>query len=102
MVALGLGKTTAIKRFAEEHTGVVVIDPDEGATTVSVLKQLVEKLNLSPATSKASDLTETVTNKLRKSGFLVVVDEAENVKTEVIRSLRKFTTAANQPLVCYL
>ncbi|MDD3236838.1 MAG: AAA family ATPase [Candidatus Gastranaerophilales bacterium] len=85
----GIGKSTAIKKFADEFTGVIVIDPDEGATTRSVLKQLVEKLGLTPVTTKSEDLTSTITNRLNNSNFLVIVDEAENVKTEVIRSLRK-------------
>lgn len=85
----GIGKSTAIKNVADDSTGVIVIDPNEGATTRSVLKQLVEKLGLSPATTKSEDLTETITSKLKNSGFLVIIDEAENVKTEVIRSLRK-------------
>lgn len=85
----GIGKTTAIKQFASENSGVVLIDPDEGATIRSVLLQLVEKLSLSPTTTKSEDLTSAITRKLTNSGFLVIVDEAENVKTEVVRTLRK-------------
>lgn len=85
----GIGKTTAIKKFAEEYTGVIVIDPDEGATTQCVLLQLVEKLGITALTTKSKDLNIAITRRLKNSGFLIVVDESENVKTEVIRALRK-------------
>lgn len=87
--ASGLGKTTAIRNYAKKYTGVYIIDPHENASVRKVLQQLADNLGVIPASNTADDLTEAITKRLKDSGFLIIVDEAENLSTNVFRTLRK-------------
>lgn len=85
----GVGKTTALRNYTDEQSGVILIDPDECASMRSVLFQLADKLKLSLTSTKTENLLNEITKKLYNSGFLVIVDEAENLKIPVFKILRK-------------
>ena len=42
----GLGKSTAIKNYAQKNPGVLIIDPDENAYAKSVLVEIAEQLGI--------------------------------------------------------
>lgn len=84
----GLGKSTAIKNYAQKNPGVLIIDPDENASAKSVLVELAEQLGIR-GLSKNYELTKEITRRLKDSGYLVIVDESENLKSLCFRTLRK-------------
>lgn len=85
----GLGKTTALKQLKEVYPGIILVDPDENSTPRAVLKQVADGLKLGVYDPMPEDFIRSITNKLKQSGYLIVVDEAENLKSEVFRTLRK-------------
>lgn len=84
----GLGKSTAIKNYAIKNPGVLIIDPDENASAKSILESLAEQLGIR-GLSKNYELAREIQKRLLNSGFLVIVDESENLKSLCFRTLRK-------------
>lgn len=83
----GLGKTTAVKKYAENNTGVVVIKAKENISNRVLVQQLYEKLGLS-GQSKVHEMETAITQKLTNSGRLIIVDEAEFLKASGFTILR--------------
>lgn len=84
----GLGKSTAIKNYAKDNAGVIIIDPDENVSAKWILEDLAQQLGISGVT-KNYDLTKEIRKRLYNSGYLVIVDESENLKSLCFRTLRK-------------
>lgn len=86
----GVGKTTAIKQYAKEHTGVIVIDPDEAISGRSLLSIIGKNLKIELLNNDAtSDYANKIAKSLKNSGKLLIVDEAENLDITCFRILRK-------------
>lgn len=86
----GLGKTTSINQYAKEHSGVIIIDPDEGVSVRELLSYfaLPLKLELAHIETRAH-LCERIVQKLINSNKLIIVDESENLDVSCFRVLRK-------------
>ena len=94
--ASGLGKTTAINRYAQTHSGVIVIDPGEDITVRTLLKLIGRKLRLKfPNNMSCQEFTEKVVNRLINSEYLIIIDEAENIDSSCFRTLRKIHDRCN-------
>lgn len=93
----GYGKTTACKRFAAQNYGVIFIDPSENASKKEVIKQLASELGID-----TSDLTfrieAMIVDKLINRDYVLIIDEAENLKSSVFRTLRKIHDRCNGTL----
>lgn len=87
--ASGLGKTTALEYLKKEGSGIILVDPDENATPRAILKQIADGVKLETYDMLPEDFIANIIKKLKKSGYLIVVDEAENLKPDVFRTLRK-------------
>lgn len=87
--ASGLGKTTALEYLKNECSGIILVDPDENATPRAILKQIADGLKLGFYDMLLEDFIANIVKKLKKSGYLIIVDEAENLKPDVFRTLRK-------------
>lgn len=87
--ASGLGKTTALEYLKKEGSGIILVDPDENATPRAILKQIADGIKLETYDMLLEDFIANIIKKLKKSGYLIVVDEAENLKPDVFRTLRK-------------
>lgn len=89
----GLGKTTACKEYAKNEYGVVWIDPNENANKYEVIRMLAKSIGIQDDyTTRAMD---KIVSKLKDSNYLIIVDEAENLKTPVFRILRKIHDRCN-------
>lgn len=91
----GLGKTTALEYLKKEGSGIILVDPDENATPRATLKQVADGIKLGYYDAMPEDFIANIVKKLRKSEYLIVVDEAENLKPEVFRTLRKVHDRCN-------
>ena len=86
----GVGKTTSIYQYAKEHTGVIVIDPDEKISVRTLLIYIGKALKLSIIQNEPSaDFANKIVDKLKHSGKLIIVDEAENLDISCFKILRK-------------
>ena len=74
----GLGKTYAVKMYALEHSDVILIEADFGYTPKVLFSEIHKKLGfegVGPLHNMVVDIVE----KLKNSGRLIIVDEAENL-----------------------
>ena len=86
----GLGKTTSINQYAKEHSGVIIIDPDEGIGVRSLLYYFCKPLRIEQGINESNvAFCEKVVKKLKNSNKLIIVDEAENLDISCFRVLRK-------------
>lgn len=92
----GLGKSTTIENFANGRVDIITVDPDENATPRSVLKQIAKPLKAAYYDNTIlEDMVANVVEKLKNRGYLIIIDEAENLKPEVFRTLRKVHDRCN-------
>ncbi len=86
----GIGKTTAINEYKKISSGVIVVDPFERTTAREVLKQIADQLKLTYLNNTSLDeFTTNVIKKLEKNKYIIIIDEAENLKIEVFKTIRK-------------
>lgn len=86
----GLGKTTAIKEYANNNTGVVIIECEERMKVKLLVETLYKKLNLGDEKNwDLQDMKEKILNKLKDSNWLIIVDEAEHLSEDAFTTLRR-------------
>jgi len=94
----GLGKTTAVKQFAAEHAGVILLEADLGYTARVLFKELHKVLGLDGIGSLHAMFEEVVT-RLRGTGRLIIVDEAEHLPYRALEMLRRLYDRAGVGVV---
>ena len=91
----GFGKTTAIKHYANIQSGVILVDPDENASPRALLKQIATQLKLNEFNQCIEIFIADIIKKINNSGYLIIVDEAENLNSSCFRTLRKIHDRCN-------
>ncbi|MDO4434875.1 MAG: AAA family ATPase [Cardiobacteriaceae bacterium] len=94
----GLGKTVALKHYAENHSHVIMLEIDPTYTAKTLLKALCEKLGLRAERTNAAML-DAVVEKLKDSNRLIIVDEAELLAHQPLEILRRIHDKAGVGLV---
>lgn len=89
----GYGKTTACKEYAKNEYGVILLDPNENANKYEVIRMLSKSLNINDDYIRTA--LPKIVDKLNNSNYLIIVDEAENLKSPVFRTLRKIHDRCN-------
>lgn len=89
----GYGKTTACKEYAKTQYGVIWLDPNENANKYEVIRMLSKSLNINDDYIRTA--LPKIVDKLNNSNYLIIVDEAENLKSPVFRTLRKIHDRCN-------
>lgn len=84
----GLGKTVAIKEYAKRNSDVILIEADLGCTAKVVFSELHKRLGMDGRGS-IHDTFEDVVSKLKDSGRLIVIDEAEHLPYRALELLRR-------------
>jgi DNA transposition AAA+ family ATPase len=84
----GLGKTVAIKEYAKRNSDVILIEVDLGITAKILFSELNKKLGMDGRGS-IHDLFEDSVERLKSSGRLIIVDEAENLPYRALELLRR-------------
>lgn len=93
----GVGKTIAVKDYASKHAEVVLVEVDHSFTSRDLFVELCETLGL-VATGSLHNLHKRVVEKLRGSGRLVIVDEAEYLPRLALDMLRRLRDFAGIPI----
>ena len=84
----GLGKTVAVKEYTKNFLDAILIESDSGYTAKSLLLEIHKRLGLS-GKGCAYDLMSEVVNKLKNSGRLLIIDEAENLPYRALEITRR-------------
>lgn len=88
--APGLGKSTAIQKYAQNNNGVIIIDCEERMKVKLLIETLYRKLNLGNEKNwDLQDMKEKILKKLTESNWLLIVDEAEWLSEDSFTVLRK-------------
>lgn len=90
----GCGKTTAIKEYVMQNPEAILIEVDLTFTTKVFFRVLHKRLNLDGVGS-IHDLFETALTKLKDSGRLLIIDEAEYLPYKVLELVRRLNDHAN-------
>jgi DNA transposition AAA+ family ATPase len=83
----GIGKTCAVKEYASRNRDVILIEADAGYTAKDVFAEIMKKLGEYPAS--INTMKNMTISRLKDSGRLIVVDEAENLPLRAIDLLRR-------------
>lgn len=84
----GLGKTQAVKNYCEKNPAAVLIEANPSFTALVLMRKLAAAAKVSTVGS-LNDLFESVSDRLRDSGRLIVVDEAENLPLRALEIIRR-------------
>lgn len=95
--APGVGKTTAVKDYARKHSEVILLEVDHSFTSRDLFVELCETLGL-VASGSLHNLHKRVVEKLRGSGRLVIIDEAEYLPRLALDMLRRLRDFADIPI----
>lgn len=92
--AAGAGKTTALKHYVEETTGVIFITANSCMTSASaILGAITEKMGRTPKSKKQLLMKELV-NALQGSNRLIIIDEADHLTFSALQALRNLNDEA--------
>ncbi|EDC5358760.1 AAA family ATPase [Salmonella enterica] len=86
--AAGLGKTMILKEYARRDDTVIFIEADPGFTARTLLEELCGRLRLSK-NGNIHALIEVCVEKLKGSGRLLVIDEAELLPYRALEVIRR-------------
>ncbi len=84
----GLGKTMALKAYAADNSTALLIEADPSYTARVLLEEICSRLNLSTR-GNMHELFELCVNKLRDSGYLLMIDEGELLPHRALEVLRR-------------
>jgi len=84
----GLGKTEAVKEYARQNSDVILIEADLGYTARVLFRELHKRVGLDGVGS-IDCLKNDVIQRLRDSGRLIIVDEAEHLPYRALELLRR-------------
>lgn len=84
----GLGKTQAVKNYCEKNPAAILIEANPSFTALVLMRKLAAAAKVSTIGS-LNDLFESVSDRLRDSGRLIVVDEAENLPLRALEIIRR-------------
>lgn len=84
----GVGKTVAIKEYARRQKDVILIEADLGYTAKVLFSELHRRLGMD-GRGTIHDMFEDVVSKLKDSGRLIIIDEAEHLPYRALELLRR-------------
>jgi DNA transposition AAA+ family ATPase len=90
----GCGKTTLLKEYARRNQDVIFIEADLGFTTKILFRKLHREVGLD-GLGCIHDMFEDVVTKLKNSGRLIIIDEAEHLPYRALELLRRVYDKAN-------
>ena len=90
----GVGKTYAVKKYAIENTDVILIEADLGYTTKVLFSEIHKKIGFDGLGTIHNMLQDIIT-KLKSSGRLIIIDEAEHLPYKALDLLRRIYDKAN-------
>lgn len=84
----GIGKTFAVKKYSIDNSDVVLIEADLGYKPKVLFSEIHKKLGFDGHGTVHAMMTDII-NKLKSSGRLIIVDEAEHLPYTSLELLRR-------------
>jgi DNA transposition AAA+ family ATPase len=84
----GIGKTEAARQFASRNLDVILIEADPGYTATVLIRELYNLLG-SSGKSDLHDMMVDCIDRLKGSGRLIIIDEAEQLPTRALEAIRR-------------
>jgi len=84
----GAGKTTALRDYARKHPASILIEADPGYTPRVFFNELCSRLNIGAPNATHEKFMQAV-DKLKNSGRLLMIDEAEWLPNETLEYVRR-------------
>jgi len=84
----GLGKTFAVKKYAIDNPDVILIEADLGYTPRVLFSEIHKKLGYDGCGTIHAMFTDII-DKLKSSGRLIIIDEAEHLPYKSLELLRR-------------
>lgn len=89
----GIGKTTAVKQYASSNSDVILIEADLGYTARDLFAELHKKCGFD-GLGRINKMKDDVIDKLKDSGRMIVIDEAEHLPVRALDLLRRINDKA--------
>jgi len=94
----GNGKTRAVRDYADKNSGVIVVECHHSFPARSVLAAIAKAAGVE-AKGNIHDVLTAVCDKLRGTGRLIVLDEAEHLRPNVLDIVRRINDWAQIGIV---
>lgn len=94
----GLGKTEAVKEYANNNEGVVLIEADLGYTARNLFQEIHRRIGLDGA-GGIRKLFSDIVEKLSDTGWLIIIDEAEHLPYKALELIRRVHDKAGVGIV---
>lgn len=90
----GIGKTIAAKEYCKENPEVILIEADLGYSAKNLFTELHRSIGYS-GDNTIHDMLEDCVDKLKDSGRMIIIDEAENLPYKALDLIRRIYDKAN-------
>ena len=90
----GLGKTFAVKKYAIDNPDIILVEADLGYTPKVLFSEIHKKLGFD-GFGTIHGMFLNIIDKLKSSGRLIIVDEAEHLPYKSLELLRRVYDKAN-------
>lgn len=94
----GYGKTFSVKEYARQNPDTILIEVDPGWTARALMRKIHRDLGLD-GRGFLDDIVSEIVSRLQNSGRLIIIDEAENLDSDVLNLVRRIYDHANVGLL---
>ncbi len=95
----GSGKTTAMKAYVESHPEAIFIETTPSITVKELLGEILAELGLRDVTGSNNELMKTIITHFKRSERVLIIDEAENLTTKSLETIRRIHDFSEVPTV---
>jgi len=94
----GSGKTRAVKAYRDQYTGVILVECHHSFPARMVLMAIAQACGVEERGS-IHELLQAICDKMRGSGWVLILDEAEHLKSSVLDTVRRINDWAGIGIV---
>jgi DNA transposition AAA+ family ATPase len=87
--AAGLGKTESVREYARQNPDVILVEADPGYTAKFLFGEIRDIVGGGAPRANLHDIFQECCNRLKGSGRLLIVDEAEQLPYKALEMLRR-------------
>lgn len=95
----GAGKTTALKHYANEHPGIIMVTANACTSSAAAVLQLIAHATGKVISGRKETLMENLVEYLRNTGRLIIIDEADHLTLSALQAVRHLNDAAGVGIV---
>jgi len=95
----GAGKTTALKHYADNNTGVIFVTANECSDTpMSILSLICDQLG-KESPKRRNALMKLLVSQLTGTNWLIIIDEADHLSLDALQAIRNLNDQAKVGIV---